>query len=158
MSVFVDVTSAPVPKSTQVRLVAIFLAGIFTVMAVAQLFTFEDFPALINDLLPMGSMQSAKLIAALIVTSEVLAIPFLLGMALSPLMRRCSMALGWVVVLFWLFMSVWLNVTDTIATTNGFLGTTIKLPIGWWSVFFSLGLVVLMIWASWGLWPTRRRS
>lgn len=156
MSIFVDVTPARKPKTANARLIAIFLAAIFTIMAVAQLFTFEDFPALIADfLLPTGT-GAAELIAALVVALEVLAIPFLLGTALSPLMRWFSMVSGWIVVLFWFKTSVWLNVTDAAVTTAGFLGTTVKIPSGWWTVFFSLGLVVLMVWASWGLWPGRR--
>lgn len=158
MSIFVNVTPAATPKTTNIRVVALLLAGMFTVMAVAQLFTFEDFPALIADfLLPSGS-KMAPLIAALIVTFEIFAIPFLLGMALSPLMRWVSMVFGWLVVAMWVFISLWLNLTDTVATTAGFLGTTVKIPIGWWAVFFSLGLGVLMAWASWGLWPTTRKK
>lgn len=158
MNIFVNVTPARAPKTTNVRVVALLLAGIFTVMAVAQLFTFEDFPALIADfLLPSGS-KAASLIAAFIVTFEIFAIPFLLGMALSPLMRWTSMLFGWAVVAIWVFISLWLNVADTVATTAGFLGTTVKVPIGWWTVFFSLALAVLMAWASWGQWPATPRK
>lgn len=153
MSIFVNVTPASVPKTANVRAVGLLLAGIFTVMAVAQLFTFEDFPALIADfLLPSGS-KMAPLIAATIVTFEIFAIPFLLGMALSPLMRWTSMIFGWVVVAMWILISLWLNLADTVATTAGFLGTTVKVPVGWWTVFFSLALAILMVWVSWGQWP-----
>lgn len=153
MSFFVHVTPATKPKTDNVRWIAMLLAGMFVVMAVAQLFTFEDFPGLVTGfLLPTGD-RLAPVVAALIVLGEVVSVPFLLGMSLSPLARWCGMVSGWLVVGAWFVISIWLNVTASAATTAGFLGVTVKLPIGWWAVCFSLALGVLAGWASWGMWP-----
>ncbi len=158
MSFFVQVTPGVQPKSDNVRIVAIIFAVILVIMVVAQLFTFEDFPALIADyLLPTGT-RLAPMLAAIIVSVEVLALPFLLGMAVSPLMRWLSMVCGWVAVAIWIKISLWLVITMNVATNAGILGATIKVPIGWWTVLFSLLLGGLAIWSSRGLWPRVPRA
>lgn len=103
--------------------------------------------------LPGVNDPLAKLLAALVVTAEVFAVPFLLCMRLSPLMRVCSMVLGWLSIAWWLYVLVWENVTVTALGSNGLFGATLTLPLGWWSVCFMLGVGVLAGWASWGLWP-----
>ncbi|MEO5949988.1 MAG: hypothetical protein ABIQ04_00920 [Candidatus Saccharimonadales bacterium] len=153
MSIFVNVSSGVAPKTDSVRKISLLFAGILVVMAVAQLFTYEDFPSLIKSfLLPTGD-RFAYLLAALIVSFEVFAVPFLLGMSVSPLMRWLSMICSWAAAGIWIFISLWLNFTNGIVTSAGLLGATVKLPSGWWTVFFSLALGVLAIWASWGMWP-----
>lgn len=156
MSVFVKSTPAPVPKTKNIRGVSIGLAAIFVILAVAQLFTFEKFPQVFTQMwLPFADLASVR--AAFIVTFEVLAVPFLLGMRLSPAMRVTSMVSGWLVVALWLMISLWINLTGSVVANSGFLGNTVKLPVGWWSVLFCLALGVLMAWASWGMWPLARK-
>lgn len=133
-------------------------AGIIAVMAVAQLFTFENFPAVIASIWLPGGEVMARVIAAFIVIAEILALPFLLSMRLSPLFRVVSMVLGWIIVLKWLFFAIWENVMLATLTNTGMFGATVPLPVGWWSVFFSLALGILIVWASWGMWPKMKRS
>lgn len=133
-------------------------AGIIGAMAVAQLFTFENFPAVIASMWLPGGETMARVSAAFIVIAEVLALPFLLGMRLSPLFRTVSMVLGWIVVVKWLFFAIWENIMVTSVTNNGMFGATVPLPVGWWNVFFSLGLVILIVWVSWGMWPKMKKS
>jgi len=151
MSFFVQPTAAPQPKTKNAKLIGLLLAGILLVMAVAQLFTFEKFPDVLMLLgLPLNK-ASATLVAALIVTLEVAAQPFLLGMLLSPAAQSGSMAAGWLVVAWWLIVSVAANVAGGAA--SGFLGATIPLPAGWWAVCLSMALAGLDGWAAWGMWP-----
>ncbi len=160
MSFFVQATNAKSPKTANAAKVALLLAGILIILAIMQLFNFPKFASAIYDMwLPGVDSALSKPLAALVVTAEVFAIPFLLRMHLSPLMRLTSMILGWLSVAWWLFALVWENVNPMSLANNGLFGGTIALPVGWWSVCFMLGVAVLVVWASWGLWPLplRRR-
>ncbi len=127
-------------------------------MIVAQLFTFENFPAVIGGLWLPGGDATAKVLASVVVVIEVFSLPFLLAMRLSPLFRVVSMVLGWVVAIVWILISLWENCMIASITNNGMFGATIPLPVGWWNVLFSLALGVLIIWASWGMWPERHKK
>lgn len=154
MSVFVHATAASQPKTVYSAKVAILAAVLLAGMALAQLFNFTKFGGVVYDMwLPGDTGQFSNVFAALIVTAEVFALPFLLGMRLSPLMRVFSMGLGWLVVVGWLFVLVWQNVTVNALANCGLLGAIVHLPVGWWSVCFMLGMGVLVAWASWGRWP-----
>src|SRR5919202_305909 len=102
MSFFGLSTPAPQPKTKNITSICLLVSAILTVMVVAQLFTFEDFPAVIASLWLPGCDATARFLAAFLVVIEVLALPFLLSMRLSPLFRIVSMVLGWVVVILWL--------------------------------------------------------
>lgn len=158
MSVFVRPTPAPRPKSKDVRTVSLALAGVFILLAVAQLFTFEKFPGVLASMWLPGGQPVAELLAALLPTLMIFALPFLLAMRLSPAMRVFSMGSGWVVLCAWLVIVLWQNVTSSAIGNAGLLGATIPLPTGWWSVLFVLGLAVLSAWASWGMWPLGKRA
>jgi hypothetical protein len=153
MSFFVESTTATAPKTKNIRPISLGLAAVFIVMAVAQLFTFETFPKVIADMWLPGGGDVAPIRAAVIVTLEVVALPFLLGMRLSPAMRIVSMVAGWMVVAAWFVATLWVNMAANIATSSGLLGDTVTLPIGWWNVLFCLSLGVLAVWAAWGMWP-----
>ena len=153
MSYFVQATVAPRPKTKNIRTASLALVAIVVVMAVAQLFTFEKFPAVISDMWLPGGGVFSPLYAALIVSFEVLAVPFLLSMRLSPAMRVFSMAAGWITVVAWFVVALWENMTQDVISNSGLLGASVHLPVGWWSVLFSIALGVLVAWASWGMWP-----
>jgi hypothetical protein len=157
MSFFVQPTTPTSPKTSNVRLISLTLAGVFIVLAVTQLFKFESFPAVIAGFWLPGGEPTSKLIAALLVTGEVMALPFLLSMRLSPAMRIFSMVLGWLTVAGWLFLALWANLTTNVVGSMGIFGATLKLPVGWWAVFFFAALGVLAAWASWGMWPLARK-
>ena len=156
MSIFVKAVPAPAPKTKEAKQISIVYAAILVLMAVTQLFTFEEFIVHIQQLnLPVGEFGSYAL-APLIVVAEVFAIPFLLRMRLSPAFTYFSMGLGWVAALAWIFVSIWLNIGGVSAETVGFLGTVVTLAPGWWAVFISFALGILATWSSWGLWPGKR--
>lgn len=158
MSIFATVTSAPSPRTDTAGKIALFYAGILVVLAVTQLFTFDEFIKLIATFhLPFGAAMTYAL-APLLVVCEVFAIPFLLRMTLSPAFRWVSMLLGWVVALLWTCVSGWIVMTYQDVSTVGFLGTLVDLIPGWWAVLVSLAFGVMAAWASWGMWPGEARS
>lgn len=157
MSVFVQATQAPKPKTKNIRTVGVALAGVFVVMAVAQLFTFEDFPAVIAAMWLPGGEDIASVRAAFIVALEVGAVPFLLGMRLSPAMRVCSMVAGWLAILAWFVATIMQNLSTGVIVNSGMLGATVQLPVGWWNTLLIVAMGILAAWAAWGMWPFKKR-
>lgn len=153
MSILVSPTEAEQPKTRTSQIAALVLAALLIVMVAGQLFTYEKFADVIDSLGFLSDRAPATLVAALIVIFEVAMLPFLLRMKLSPLARILSMAAGWIVVVFWLSLSLWLNITLSLASNGGVLGDTVKLPVDWWMVSFFIALAVLDVWACYGLWP-----
>ena len=158
MSLFAIATPAPTPKTTNSRYVALLYAGLLIVMALGQLFGFEDFIPLIGEFGLPGGYGTATLVACLLVVSQVFAVPFLVGMQLSPLMRIVSMVAGWAAAGLWLVLTIWVTAMGTGAHSIGFLGEKVPLPPGAWAVFVAVALGVLAAWASWGMWPFGARA
>lgn len=158
MSVFAKATEAPEPKSQDVKRIAIFYAIILIVLAVTQLFTFDKFLVLIQEFGFPGGAGFAYLVGSVLVVSEVFALPFLLRMPLSPLFRWFSMILSWVAAAAWIKISLWLVLTESPVETVGFLGTLVNVMPGWWAVLVSVALGILAAWASWGMWPGKRKK
>ena len=156
MSIFVHTMRAPKAKTKDVRRVAILYAIILVVMAVAQLFSFDEFSQLFNSFGLPGGMQYAYFLAAFVVTAEVFALPFLLRMPLSPAFRWVSMVCGWLVAAIWLEVTVWLAFHEGISNNVGFLGTVTDILPGVWAVFITIALGILAAWASWGMWPRKK--
>lgn len=153
MSILPTPTPAPKPKTDLSKQIALIYAALLVIMAVTQLFSFEDFLNLVpsfNLPLPLA-LQHAM--APLLVASEVFALPFLLRMYLSPAFRWFSMFLGWLVAALWLFISIWVVSTGQSVETIGFIGTVATLMPGGWAICMSIALGILAAWASWGLWP-----
>jgi hypothetical protein len=156
MNIFIKATKAKKPRTSESQKIAYAYAAILIIFALTQLFTFDKFLILVESFgLPGGDIV-ARLFVSTIVTSEVLALPFLLGLNLSQLMRVVSMVLGWAVPLAWLKVTLWLLFTTNSVSNIGLLGTTVSLTPGWWLVFVSIALGILSAWASWGLWPGKR--
>lgn len=154
--VFAKLTEAPKPRTQDSRTVALFFAFVLAAMATLQLFSFEKFIPLIESYWLPGGQGTALLVAGLLVVFEVFALPFLLQMKLSKLMRIVSMVCGWLAVSLWFKLALWSNLTTTALTNNGFFGTSVEIPVGWWAVSFMAALGVLAIWSAWGLWPGKR--
>lgn len=155
MSILPKPTPAYAPKTDTVKQIALIYAALLVIMSVTQLFTFEDFLALIPQYhLPINTALETAL-APVLVAAEVFAIPFLLRMALSPAFRWFSMFLGWLVAALWLAITLWIVTTAQSVATTGFTGTVGMFPPGWWAVCMSVAFVLLATWASWGMWPPR---
>lgn len=151
------ITTVPEPTRSQVAVrVSMVLAGIFVVMALAQLFALDKFQTLLIDF-DLGGQRFAVILSALLPVCEVFALPFLLRMYVSPLMRAMSLACGWFAVIAWLYISVATTILRS-AHDAGFLGGAVSLPAGWCSVAVAVVLVLLMTWASWGMWPMLKKK
>lgn len=160
MKLFVTAKPAARPRTDTATKAALIYAFILVVMAVCQLFTFEDFTTLIESYaLPFAPWFIAAL-PAFIVAMEVFALPFLLRMTLSDAFRWLSLLCGWVVPLLWVIVSGWSarTLSGDIFSTIGFLGSLGSIPVGWWAVGFSLSMALLAAWASWGMWPLAPRK
>ncbi len=155
MSILVKPTIAPSPKTKDVQKISIAYAGILVVLAVAQLFTFDEFLELFASFNFPGGGQTGYSLAAIIVFAEVFAIPFLLRMYLSSAFRVVSMMLGWITAALWLSVSLWVVINDPSTPNLGLLGTAVETMPGWWAVLVSFALGLLSAWASWGMWPIK---
>lgn len=158
MSIFVQATAPGKPKTKNIKTIALLYAAIILVFAVSQLYTFEGFLTLLDSFGLPGGSSTAQVLAAVIVITEVFALPFLLRMRLSPAMRVVSMVCGWLVALKWFALSLWVMFTVNAISNIGFLGDVVHLTPGWWTVFFSVALGILAAWASWGMWPLGRKK
>jgi hypothetical protein len=137
--------------------VALFLAAIILAMAIAQLFHFEDFLPLVDDFSLPGGAVVVQLFATGIVVLEVAALPFLLRMRLSTAMRFVSMVSGWMALMLWMAVQLYLNIFHPEVPNSGLAGLVVEVGVGWWSVFLLAALGTLAAWASWGMWPLARR-
>lgn len=158
MSKLPQVSSPTRPKTVNVKSIATLYAAILIIFAVTQLFSFPAFQTLLESFWLPGGRPAAYLLSSIIVVAEIFALPFLLQMRVSTLMRFVSVALGWLVPIVWLGLGLWVQLTVNAITNIGFLGTVVSLAPGWWTIFFSLALATLSIWASWGMWPDTKTS
>lgn len=158
MSVFVKSTPAPKPRTANSATISILYAVILVVFAVTQLFSFEEFLVYMQSIGLPFSENINYAFAPLLITAEVFAIPFLLRMRLSPAFRYLSLGLGFVVAIFWIFLSSWVVLSGAPVDSIGFLGTLVTLTPGWWAIFISLSLGILATWSAWGLWPGTRTA
>lgn len=149
---YIKATNAPTPITRESGIVAYLYGVILIIMALSQLFSFDDFLTHFGN---FGFPWFSQVVPVVIVVLEVFAVPFLLRIQLSPLMRVVSMVSGWLVAIGWLKISLWLVLTNNNVSNIGMLGTKVSLIPGWWAVFVSLALLLMSIWASWGMWPLK---
>ena len=92
------------PKRTKrTQAIALVVAALLTIMLVAQLFSYEDFAVTLSALMPYNDNSLLTITAAAVVIAELLALPYLLGMYISTLMRVMSATLAAAVGVFWMF-------------------------------------------------------
>lgn len=138
-------------KRTKVEsYLSLYLAGFFVIAALGQLVAFEDYPSIIQhyDLLP--NWNGELIAAAVIVSLEVFAIPYLLNVRTSLLMRRFSMICGFAALGWWLFVSIFLSGSDMEIINLGLFGAKLLTPSGLWSVFYILMLIGFAAYVSGG--------
>ena len=146
-------TPAPKLKAEYVKYLSWTYALIVTVMVVLQLFAFEDFIPLLGEYILPSGLTTPTFVAVLIVAVEVFALPFLLHMSLSPLMRWLSLVCGLAVAGAWVKLSLWALWNDNILENSGLLGSKIAVPGGWLAALISFGLLALALVCIWGMWP-----
>jgi hypothetical protein len=145
------------PRSESVKITALVFAGILIVMVIGQLFSFEKFIPLIGDYMLPGGERTATIMASLIVISEVLALPFLLRMRLSRLMRWVSLSFSVVSVIIWLLLGLTVLVGNVDLSNSGLIGTKVAIPSGLTQALITSILTTLAVLSIWGLWPRNRK-
>lgn len=155
---FAEAKEAPV-SSVAARAMALGLAGVLVIMAVGQLFTFDETIDVVARFGFVSSHAAALSYMAVVAVCEVLALPFLLRMRLSVLMRALSTLCGWIATLLWLKISVAATSNNLIHSNIGFFGEKVPVPVGWWVIVYSLLLVSVMALVTWAFWqPFFRHS
>jgi hypothetical protein len=144
-------------RSEPVKITALVFAGILIVMAIGQLFSFEKFIPLIGDYMLPGGERTATIIASLIVISEVFALPFLLRMRLSPLMRWVSLSFNLAIVTIWLLLGLTVMVGNIDLSNSGLIGTKVAIPGGLIQMIVTSILTALAVLSIWGLWPRNKK-
>ena len=92
------VSAAKAPEASRQSLAASYAcAGVFTVILLVQLFDYDG----LLEALGNAGLTNAPIVAAASVVSLLFALPFLLRMYLSFLMRVACALAGWIVVLLW---------------------------------------------------------
>lgn len=148
--------AAPRPRSKTAMRIAWVYAAILVVMLVGQLFAFEKFIPLMQDYWLPGGYGTTVLIASGVVTAEVFALPYLLRMPLSPLMRWCSRALAIIVPIVWSALALRVFVIGSVLANGGMLGT--KVPVSpLLQLIGSLALFVFAVVVVWGFRPTIKK-
>lgn len=127
-------------RSSPRQRLSLALAGFFTILAVLQLFWFEDFPAELAVLLPDGWAQASIIVATLFVIGEVLAVAYFLPVALSPLARWCVRVCAWAVPVGWIILMVVALLRGQTANV-AYLGAKLDITLGWEHV----GMMVLVL-------------
>ncbi|MFZ1360579.1 MAG: hypothetical protein WAS27_00910 [Candidatus Saccharimonadales bacterium] len=151
MKNFAVATPPPKLKTQYDYYASLACAGLLTIMLVSQLFTFEETVAV------MEGLGLSKVILSVIVSMELFALPFLLRMRLSPLMRIVSMTTGWVVAVAWLAIAITSLSLHTYEGV-GLFGTVLPLPVGVVSMLYVLLLSGLLLWVTVAGWPLQGRS
>lgn len=158
MSIFVKSTPPPAIKTKTTGTISRFLAAILVLIAIGQMLNYEGFVArLVAYGLPLG-IVGISVLAGFLVFAELLSVPFLVRLRLSPAMRFVSFVCGWLVLGLWLLLELWLNIHtapggSATARSTSLFGALITPATGWWSVSFIAALIVLAAWATWGMWP-----
>ena len=120
------VATYPAERSIVTWTLSIIAAVMLVVMLVGQLYGFDDFAIELAVLLPSTSSALPDITAALIVLGELLALPYLLGMYLSRLMRALSGLSAAIIGFYWLFIAF----TNAHEGNSALLASSVILPGG----------------------------
>lgn len=145
-------------KDKLLRVTTIINVVIFTFMVFLQLFNFENFFEIIAQYHLPVSDSVCVFFGGLIVFMEIFALPPLLNMALSRLMRAMSLLFVALVPLFWLTL-VGFGVHNGLSINSGVLGDVMNLPVSGALFVALLGLYGLALYNVYRLMaPLRARS
>lgn len=129
------------------------LATVITVMVTAQLMTYDKFVPILENY-QFGTAAATKSFAAVLVISAVVALPFLLRMSLSLLMRVMSASFLLIFSVLWLFLALWDNLTHPPTIGSGLLGGVGRDLLG--SEITIYIALVLFSWSVVAVWVLRK--
>lgn len=123
--------------------IAYLVAFILLVMALAQLFSFEQSRETLATLLPASMAVAVLPIFSIIVTLEVVALPYFLLFPLSRLARWCALIAAIVVPLLWIVVMI--VGKDHHGAAVPLLGSVVHIPLGFGSLLFTVVLLALIV-------------
>lgn len=139
------IKATPPPKvkeSYAIRLSWI-LAIIMIGFAVVHLFRIDKLIPTLGEIL--GS-TGAMWYAVLVVIVEVFAVPYLLRLRLSPLMRAVSGSCMVLVPLLWTCLAIW---SVGSGHSTGQFSSYVSTPGSWWLIFLNLAWLGVSYWLLW---------
>lgn len=144
------IASAP-PKLTTPKwwMLPTALAVVNAGMALGQLASFEEFVGIIESY-GLVEGQAATTVALSIAAVEILTLPVLLRLQLSPAMRAASSVSVILAPVVWLQLSgwaSWLLYSGFQLQNNGYFGSFIQQPFGWWVVLEGIVLLAASLFA-----------
>jgi hypothetical protein len=147
---------APEPRAELARIAAWVYDAFLTIKAIGQLFAFEKFLPLMDSYWLPGGHGTGTLVAGLLAMAEVLAVPFLLRMPLSRLMRYFSMGCSVFVPVVWILLTSYALAKHYALSNGGMFGTAVKVPLGL-QLVVAIVLLVLALFVIYGLSPKQKR-
>lgn len=135
----------PKPRTRYASKVAWILTITMLVMALLHLIRIDKLLPIIDDILP-GSVMWGVLFVCLIVVVEVFALPFLLGMKLSPLARIFSGFFAVLAPLGWTCLTIW-TIGDY--ETTGQFSSYVDVMPGWGLLMLNYLWLALSYWSLW---------
>lgn len=118
---------SPINSVSPTTLLSSFLlTAIFIIMILSQLMTYEKFVPIIQNYQLFNSPPFGKVFSALIVIFEIMALPFLLRMELSRLLRFVSAGCLIAVSTAWAVLGFWASLNHSPLIGTGLLGGILK--------------------------------
>lgn len=143
---FAQATDPPKMALPKWWLLPLVVAVINGAMALAQLASFETFAMIIGSYGLLRG-QGALVLALIITALEILSLPVLLKLRLSPAMRAVSAASVFLVPLLWLQLTLWPFIYSFELINAGYFGAFLSQPYGWWLILEVLAYLGLSLFA-----------
>lgn len=143
------VKATPSPKLTVPSWwwLPVLLGGFNAALALAQLADFEGFVSALETY-NLTSGSSTVLLAIIIAAVEILSLPVLFRLSLSPAMRAVSVVSVVLVPLAWLKLSTFAAVGGAYPRNAGYFGELLPQPFSWWH---TLGMLIIVAGALYAL-------
>lgn len=128
-----------VARSAKIRVASVVVAMMIIAMLLAQLYGYEAFAPLLAQLLGI-ELKVATVAASALVLIELLALPYLLSMYQSRVMRYVSASASLFISGFWLFSAL----TSAHAANSGLFSDTLTVSGGLGAALWTLAVTVLV--------------
>ena len=135
-----------------------FILGlVILILAVTQLFRFEEFPGIIKAMHLSGFGVTNWVLAIAIPALEIASIPYLISMRVPERLRAASKWSGLAVCAVWIVLTIWTSLYMGGSVQSGLFGGTIATASGWWTVLFTFLLAWSYVLTMRELPPRRAR-
>ncbi len=114
------------------------LGLVLLILAVTQLFRFEELPGIIKAMHLAGFGVTNWVLAIAIPLLEIASIPYLISMRVTTQLRSISKWSGLAVCVVLIALTLWTTLYMGASVQSGLFGGTIATDSGWWTVLFSL--------------------